>query len=509
MNLSLLFYLIIVSLLENSSGSNTNNIISCLNKTKITCYLDNQVNALAENESIWNSSQLNLKIISFKNVNLLNENIFIGLDLYSLDVSNNQDTLEDWSIMEAINSFTNLTALNLSYNRISQTRTNQFYRLAKLTMLDLSYNQIFYFEANSFAGLSSLVHLNLSRNKLTEIEENDLDNMPLLECIDLDFNKMKKIRNNVFSSMKKLSAVLFRSNKIKTIDKESFKDLIFLETVKLNANKLKSINSLIAIYSNVSDLDLSDNLVETFEQFQQITTITSLNLAKNNISQISDYSFIYFNIYNRRNVYTFLKLLNLSLAFNKLNQISDKTFYGLNSLKYIDLSNNMIESLSSKFLVSTPKLISLNLKNNRIKYLDGIDWRKDVLTSALKIIDLEKNLLTEISLSNFPDNLIEINFKLNRLNKIDVSNGFNNADLSISLDDTYFLSILKPNNNLTNNNLTFFFLQDKCLTAIRKEMFAYLKKLLIIYLKNNQIRFIENNTFTHLNDLNSLYLQKD
>ncbi len=258
MNLAVLFYIIIACLLENSTKSNATDFISCSNENKVTCYLEGQDKVLAENESIWNSSQLNLKIISFKKVNILNEKIFNGLDLYSLDVSLNEDTLEDWSIMQAINSFTNLTTLNLSYNRISQTRTNQFYRLTKLTLLDLSHNEIFFFEENSFAGLISLIYLNLSRNQLTQIEENDLDNIPQLEFINLDFNNIKKIRNNVFSSMTKLSTVLFRFNKINEINNDSFKDLNLLETVKLNVNNLKSINSLIAIYSNVSNLDLSD-----------------------------------------------------------------------------------------------------------------------------------------------------------------------------------------------------------------------------------------------------------
>ena len=435
--------------------------ISQLNENRITCYSNlnnNRFNCcekdkilLAGNETIWKSKQLELKIIAFKNMKLLKEERLLeDLDLVSLDLSNNRDTFEDISIMERINSFTNLTTLNLSQNCLSQIRTNQFNRLARLQLLDLSFNQIFYFEENSFTGLSSLIYLNLSKNYLNEIEENDLDHMPQAKQINLDFNKIKKIRSKVFTSMSKLSTISLRFNKIETIANDSFQDLMLLEQVKLNGNKLKGINRLIEIYSTVSDLDLSGNLAGNFIPFQQITTIRSLNLAKNNISQISDYSFNYYK--TERNA--FLELYNLSLAFNKLNQISQLTFQGLTSLKYLDLSNNIIEILTAKFIISTPSLIGLNLRNNRIKSLDGVDWRKNLLNKVLKIINVEKNLLSKISLSNFPDSLTELYLKSNPLNQIDAIDGLENADLSLSFNNRYFLNILHLN---VINNLTFFF----------------------------------------------------
>ena len=124
-----------------------------LNNNRLNCEKDKIL--LAGNETIWKSKQLELKIIAFKNMRLLKEErLLADLDLISLDLLNNRDTFENRSIMEKINSFTNLTTLNLSQNCLSQIRTNQFNQLARLQLLDISYNQIFYFEENSFTGLT-------------------------------------------------------------------------------------------------------------------------------------------------------------------------------------------------------------------------------------------------------------------------------------------------------------------------------------------------------------------
>ena len=164
---------------------------ACKFENKYSSYLiscsSDESNANINSTSFFNNSlEINLKLKAFKNVKIILNPDFGKMNLRSLDLSDNQDKFED-SVMKQINSFFNLTNLNLSYNRLSTIKIEQFVQLKKLIVLDLSHNEIFYFESNAFLGLDSLIYFNLSKNQLTEIEENDLDNMPYIEEINIDY----------------------------------------------------------------------------------------------------------------------------------------------------------------------------------------------------------------------------------------------------------------------------------------------------------------------------------
>jgi len=100
------------------------------------------------NETL-NGYNIMLKLESISDLDIFIKNSLLdSIKLYSLDISNNQDTFENY--FDFINSFVQLKILNLSYNKISMIRTRQFDKLFQLKKLDLSFNEIFYFEENTF-----------------------------------------------------------------------------------------------------------------------------------------------------------------------------------------------------------------------------------------------------------------------------------------------------------------------------------------------------------------------
>ncbi len=191
---------------------------------------------------------------------------------------------------------------------------------------------------------------------------------------------------------------------------------------------------------------------------------------------------------------------NLSLAINNLRRINDFTFYGLSFLRFLDLSYNSIETISKRSFSNSKYLIHLILKYNNIKSLDGIIWNNPLR------LDLEKNLIENISLSNFPSYFTAINLKQNPLKQIYCESGLKNPDLSLNLDNAYFINILKENKT---KNVQFFFLNDQNITIIKKEMFINLKKLNTLFLNNNKIKSIENESFISQIDLKTLFLNNN
>jgi Leucine-rich repeat (LRR) protein len=54
---------------------------------------------------------------------------------------------------------------------------------------------------------------------------------------------------------------------------------------------------------------------------------------------------------------------------NLIGDLEDKTFHGLNSLAYLDLSYNLITTISANLLDDVPKLVTLILSGNQISTL--------------------------------------------------------------------------------------------------------------------------------------------
>ena len=213
-----------------------------------------------------------------------NKDTFTKIKLYSLDIMNTQNTLEDF--MGDINSFSNLKELVLSNNKISIIRTRQFDKLTSLTKLDLSYNEIFYFEVNAFEGygLNNLLELNLSHNVLFEIEDGTFDGLPKLESLDLSYNKIKRIRSKVFTSLLNIKSLLLNNNRIKTIEDSSFLNLDKLEELLLNDNRIYILNESIFDNLNFIKLNLPSNKLTSFRSLK--ANVTTLDLSNNKFINI-------------------------------------------------------------------------------------------------------------------------------------------------------------------------------------------------------------------------------
>lgn len=204
----------------------------------------------------------------------------------------------------------------------------------------------------------------------------------------------------------------------------------------LSSNKLEHVNESVLSgpgYTTLVNLNLSYNQIVKISSttFSKLRYLESLDLSHNHLEALPDHSFFY------------SPLVELDLSFNKLVEIKIGAFTSQNNGKAIniDLSNNLISTLSKGLDNPLPNIRSLNLSGNKLQSVQGLQG------IPLQSLNLDKNpiskieehyflglqSLTHLSLSDLP-NLREIaprSFReLPALQDLDLSNNPNLVSLT-------------------------------------------------------------------------------
>jgi len=82
-------------------------------------------------------TQISLRLKGFKALESMANGLLNGIELYSLDLSENQMNMEQY--LDKVNVFSSIAELNLSHNKISIIKKRIFFNLVHLEYLDLSY----------------------------------------------------------------------------------------------------------------------------------------------------------------------------------------------------------------------------------------------------------------------------------------------------------------------------------------------------------------------------------
>ena len=224
--------------------------------------------------------------------------------------------------------------------------------------------------------------------------------------------------------------------------------------------------------------------------------VTSLDLSKNNISEISGFAF-----------QRFTNLVKLTLKQNQIRSLSADVFSRLTRLKELDLRQNQIRSLANNPFSTLTQLEDLNLSSNQISSLPA-----SVFSTLTQLEDLNLSGNQIRSLTNNPfsalTQLEDLDLSSNRIRSLTAS-VFSTLtqleDLNLSgnrirsLTSTVFnnLSRLKDL-NLSNNNIT----------TLNRNIFSSLSRLRYLWLTANDISSssLPANTFTDLSRLRALGL---
>ena len=273
---------------------------------------------------------------------------------------------DTWSISDGrfLENLTNLTSLDLGYNKISDGRFLE--KLTKLTTLDLGNNQIS--DGRFLEKLTNLTSLYLSFNQISD--GRFLQKLTKLTTLDLSNNQISDAR--FLEKLTNLTTLDLGNNQI--TDARFLEKLTNLTTLDLRSNQISDARFLENL-TNLTTLDLNSNKISDWRFLENLTNLTTLYLGSN---QISDARFLE-------------KLINLTSLNLGYNQISDARFLEkLTNLTTLNLWNNQISD--ARFLEKLTKLTSLDLGNNQIS-----DARFLQNLSNLTQINLANNQLDDLA----------------------------------------------------------------------------------------------------------------
>lgn len=338
--------------------------------------VDNSVDDPTKNDKIIkkaiSNSETELKLVSLKilNFEFLLSTLNVLNNLKILNLNNNKLKTINLEFLPK-----NLEKLYLSYNQIEM---GDFFidHLPNLNFIDLTCNNLKNFTIKDKSG--SLRNLNLSLNKLTEF---DFDyNLDSIENINLSCNKITKITGTC--------------NKIKNL---------FLRNNKL-------INFNFKLFSNLENLSIYNNKIESiyFEMFP--LSLQTLNLGRNNIKYINfDINFLNLKKMNLSNNFLMYidwshlpkNLQELLLKNNRIERFGWKNCP--KTLRYLNLNVNSIKTFTFKECPKTLEILKIDTK-----HLEKIEWMGSETLANLKEIHIPYKFLVKNGIIGYPSTIKNI-----------------------------------------------------------------------------------------------------
>lgn len=240
----------------------------------------------------------------------------VGQDLNTFNInSNTLDLIErldlSYSNLDSIDhkilpNFSNLSYLILHHNRI-QNLTSFNFNISSLKLLDLSHNNINCVHTKAFENLINLETLNLCMNQIRYL---NFDLTIKLKVLDVSSNRIKVIAERFFEKLN-LARLDLRDNQIVTMNNSGISNLSLLTNLYLSFNKIEyfeenmlsnSIKTLRVLYIdsnrfksldfgleglvNLEYLSVSDNLIQHLKNgfFDKLGKLEHLNLGFNNLT---------------------------------------------------------------------------------------------------------------------------------------------------------------------------------------------------------------------------------
>uniref|UniRef100_A0A915KF17 LRRCT domain-containing protein n=1 Tax=Romanomermis culicivorax TaxID=13658 RepID=A0A915KF17_ROMCU len=467
--------------------------------------------------------------------------------------------------VEAFNSMKNLEHLSLKNNRIHAILAETFppRSLKSLKSVKLSFNSISFLAPKTFADLPTLKSIELQANDLESLATYSFSNLSNLIKLDLSMNKINRTFQLTFFDLPKLQYLSLSSNFLNKIESGTFSDVSNLEILDLSRNhfikfesqylyglkRLKKLNlagnyitnvELNDFKSHLIDLDLSSNLLQQVDEktFAEFYQLVKLNLAENSLMDVHNKAFLsdhrLSDVNLSRNELTFVRkmtfsgqkmLNNLDLSGNFLRKI-DPIAFGqdnlhnlyLNSNKFqhvpqqalelvkgslcsLDLSDNQIPFLESKYFDGLKNLTVLKLSSNIIQRIEEASFKG---LSNLKVLCLDHNPVTDWHPNAFKDissHIELVNLASTGIASLPVLGHRSIKYLNLSHNTLYDLD---EHSMLQFPKLESLDVSVNRLSALRQSIFDALPYLKILNVSRNPVSTIDPSCFRNLHKLEVL-----
>ncbi|XP_072042729.1 uncharacterized protein [Amphiura filiformis] len=286
-----------------------------------------------------------------------------------------------------------------------------------------------------------------------------------------------------------------------------------------------------------------------YEQIYDPSIPCALNVSRRNAVHISSEAFeslhsIQYLLFSHNRIETVdgvfhglesLKVLDLS--DNILESLLGNVFSGILSLQQLYLQRNILHTLSPGVFNNLFSLQVLNLEQNKITSVASSTQNLSIFNDLhnLKILNLNANLLLSLEGNSFQTlhQLCFLNLNRNQLPNLPTGifesqenlRGLwlDDNDLSELLPHTFqqlenlsilslqndYLTTLHDNAFVGLGNLTELNLNDNLIIKLNINVFKYLKKLSVLHLHGNQLEVLKSGLFDDLLDLESLWLHNN
>uniref|UniRef100_A0A8C0XAF6 G-protein coupled receptor 106 n=1 Tax=Castor canadensis TaxID=51338 RepID=A0A8C0XAF6_CASCN len=236
-------------------------------------------------------------------------------------------------------------------------------------------------DTSGWATIFGTVHGNVTNVTLTQ--ECFLNQYPQrcscketeLECINTDLQSVPTISSNV-------TLLSLKKNKIHSLPDKIFIKYTELKKIYLQHNCIRHISrkAFFGLY-NLQILYLSHNCITTLRPgiFKDLHQLSWLN--------VSDIGNI---------LICFVRILD----DNPITRVSQRLFTGLNSLFFLSMVNNYLETLPEQMCAQMPELNWMDLEGNGIKYLRNSTF---LSCDSLTVLDLSSNMIMELPAELFED----------------------------------------------------------------------------------------------------------
>ncbi|XP_068620779.1 protein artichoke-like [Battus philenor] len=294
------------------------------------------------------------------------------------------------------NTFANLPKLERLYIQGSlNLRTlgeNAFYNLPMLQKLEITECGVTNIHMRALSLLPVLMHLSLSNNEISDASMvgRSIRDLPMLTHLNLNYNIIDRLDEGAFVDQTMLETLSLAHNNINIIHHGAFHRVPKLREVDLNYNNVIRIHP------------------ESFLQ-QSSSGVEELNLIGNKIMHISEF---------RALLDALPRLKFLDMSDNLLQEIPRGALRGHPSLERLHLNSNSIKFIEGEAFMAMPALRELHLgKNSLGDMYEGPFWN----LPSLKGLDLSNNFFQRIQpklLYNLPS-LRRLNLSYNKLTVID------------------------------------------------------------------------------------------
>ncbi|KAJ6641776.1 Leucine-rich repeat-containing protein 15 [Pseudolycoriella hygida] len=320
------------------------------------------------------------------------------------------------------------------------------------------------------------------------------ETFPNLNLIGLYFAGLTAIGDSDFASCSRITELGLSANSITSISSNAFASLPDLVDINLDMNSLTTLpENVFANQRNLRDLDLSLNPFHDIPAgvFRPLENLQFLHLIETNLTAINNQWFAS----NER-------LIFLNLQSNRI-ALTAESFVGLEALRTLDLTNNMIDEIPEGAFTHLQNLQNLNLFDNGLTVL-----RADSFTDLrqLEILEISRNPIQVIETGAFHglENLLQLSLSRCRLRQLQ-SNTFedlvnlNNINLNFNEIDELPWGIFD-----SLSNLSYVGLWSNRLKTVRRNAFGQLENLQALDLDENIVNAVDRAIIDDATNLDTL-----